>query len=121
MTSMMAPTLGQHRDGSLLTTGSGGSNRIRSAVLQVLLNIAEHGMSAEEAVLAPRLHLEGEHLSIEAGFAERELAALRRDWPDHRDWPEPNLFFGGVHTVLQTARGFSGAGDLRRDGVYLSV
>jgi len=41
MTSMMAPTILLERDGRTVATGSGGSNRIRTAILQVLLNLVE--------------------------------------------------------------------------------
>ena len=121
MTSMMAPTLGAHRDGRRLITGSGGSNRIRSALLQVLLNIIDHGMSAEQAVAAPRLHLEGEHLALEAGFSRAAEATLLDDWPDHQVWEEPNFFFGGAHSLLLTDSGISGAGDARRGGVFVTA
>jgi gamma-glutamyltranspeptidase/glutathione hydrolase len=36
-------------------------------------------------------------------------------------WQEKNLFFGGVHTVLENSEGLiEGAGDQRRDGVAVS-
>jgi len=38
MTSMMAPTLIQFADGRVIMMGSGGSNRIRTALLQVAIN-----------------------------------------------------------------------------------
>ena len=42
---------------------------------------------------------------------------MTEEWPDHRLWPEPNMFFGGVHAVEQMADGvFRGAGDPRRGG-----
>ena len=38
--------------------GTGGSNRIRTAILQVAVNLLDHGMGLEDAVEAPRLHVE---------------------------------------------------------------
>ena len=43
MCSMMAPTVLVEADGTTVALGSGGSNRIRTAVLQVLLNLLEFG------------------------------------------------------------------------------
>jgi gamma-glutamyltranspeptidase/glutathione hydrolase len=36
---MMAPTMARLADGTLLATGSGGSRRIRTAILQLLANV----------------------------------------------------------------------------------
>ncbi len=117
MASMMCPSVASLPDGGRVALGSGGSNRIRSAILQVLINMFEFGMSLEESVNAPRLHLEGDHLSVESGFDEHALAAMKDAWPDYRFWPEPNMFFGGVHAVERLADGrFRGAGDPRRGG-----
>lgn len=117
MTSMMAPAVIHFDDGRRIATGSGGSNRIRSALLQVLVNLIDHGMSVEDAVTAPRIHLEGEHLSLEAGFEAAALATSLAAWPDHTLWPSSHLFFGGAHTVLGEGKTLHGAGDPRRGGV----
>lgn len=116
MTSMMAPGVILFEDGRRIAIGSGGSNRIRSAILQVLTNLIDYGMSVEQAVNAPRIHLEGEHLSIENGFNPAELGAVQSDYPDHTVWPTQNLFFGGTHTVMSDGDVFQGCGDPRRGG-----
>ena len=54
--SSMAPTI-VLRDGRVfLVVGSPGGGRIISIVLQVLLNVIDHGMAPQQAVDAPRLH-----------------------------------------------------------------
>ncbi len=117
LASMMCPSLVRLADGGEVALGTGGSNRIRSAVLQVLLNLCAFGLPLERAVTAPRLHLEGERLSFEAGMDPAAVEALTTQWPDHQAWPEPSLFFGGVHAVERLADGgFRGAGDPRRGG-----
>ncbi|HSM69182.1 MAG TPA: gamma-glutamyltransferase [Xanthomonadales bacterium] len=122
MASMMCPAVASLPDGGWVALGSGGSNRIRSAILQVLLNRFEFGHTREEAVAAPRMHLEGAQLSLEAGFAEEALEALGGIWPDHRLWPEPNIFFGGVHAVERMPDGsLCGAGDPRRGGAVATA
>ena len=79
--SMMAPSLlldgGQVR----LVLGSGGSKRIRTAILQVLSHVIDHGLPLQEAVDAPRLHWDGDCLQVEPGFTEMAIAALRQRWP----------------------------------------
>jgi len=118
LTSMMAPTLLSRPDGSEFALGSGGSNRIRTAILQVLVNLLDFGMPLENAVEASRIHLEEGLLSVEAGFdAAIDLGPLLAQYPKHRVWRERSLFFGGVHAVGLDRAGFSGAGDARRGGV----
>jgi len=118
LASMMSPAVAELPDGMRVALGTGGSNRIRSAITQVLVNLLDFGMTPEEAVTAPRMHLEGEMLSIESGLGEETLAALRAAAPRHHVWPDKNLFFGGVHTVSIKHGGiFDGAGDPRRGGV----
>ena len=117
MTSMMAPTALSWRDGRRIAIGSGGSNRIRTALLQVLVNLVDFEMDVEDAVSAPRIHLEDSFLSIEGGFDADRIAPVLEAWPDHQIWEAPNMFFGGAHTVASGPRGVEGAGDPRRDGV----
>lgn len=121
MCSMMSPTLIFGPETRIAATGSGGSNRIRTAILQVLVDLLDFGMAVEEAVESPRIHFERGLLSVEPGFEERELAKLLAEFPEHRLWQERNLFFGGTHTAaFDAARGtFAGAGDSRRGGAVL--
>jgi gamma-glutamyltranspeptidase/glutathione hydrolase len=118
ITSMMAPTAARTADGRLLVLGSGGSNRIRSAILQVLTNLLSRGMALGASVEAPRIHYERGLLNIEAGHAAKSVDALTAAFPEHQVWPDRNFFFGGVHAVLaDPATGtFEAAGDPRRGG-----
>jgi len=86
LASMMTPTIVSLPDGGQIALGSGGSNRIRSAILQVLVNRLDFDLGLEAAVVAPRLHLEGDHLSLENGFSETALEALKTAWPDAEQW-----------------------------------
>ncbi len=117
LASMMTPAIVSLADGGQIALGSGGSNRIRSAILQVLTNVLEFDMGLEQAVNAPRLHLEGSQLNTEIGFSDAALEALQAEWPCTEQWPGANLFFGGVHAVERLANGdFRAAGDPRRGG-----
>ena len=122
--SMMAPTLASSRDLELIL-GSGGSNRIRSAIAQVLahrLNARPEatapGLLAEAAVRAPRLHVEGNLLSLEPGIDATGLVEDPALPTSIQRWEALSLFFGGVHLVERHADGtLVAAGDPRRGGV----
>ncbi len=107
--SMMAPSL-LEISGKRFVLGSGGSKRIRSALLQVVINLVFFDLSPEEAVSAPRLHFEEDVFQAEPGFPDF-LPEIARPL---NLWPEKNLYFGGVHLV---GSDLSGAGDPRRVGV----
>jgi gamma-glutamyltranspeptidase/glutathione hydrolase len=121
--SMMAPTV-VLRDGSVeIALGSAGSNRIRSAVLQSMLNVIDHGMEAQQAVEAPRIHYEEGVVEAEPGVDPDALEALERDgWTVHR-WREKNLYFGGAQAVARDREtgALSGGGDPRRGGAAVLV
>ncbi len=122
MSSMMAPTIAFHGDGRIAALGSGGSNRIRTAILQVLVNLIDFGMSAEDAVSAPRLHIENRIANLEDGISEAAAKIASAGTEQTVRWPAHNLFFGGVHTVTRDTDGrCSGAGDPRRGGAAVIV
>jgi gamma-glutamyltranspeptidase/glutathione hydrolase len=110
--SMMAPTV-LLRDGAAeLVLGSAGSNRIRSALLQVIVNVVDRGAPAQAAVDAPRLHVEDGTVYAEpevdlAGLAAARAVTLFRD---------RNLFFGGCQAAERRHGTFAGGGDPRRGG-----
>jgi gamma-glutamyltranspeptidase / glutathione hydrolase len=147
MPSMMAPTVVMLADrrsrrspigGQVeLVLGSAGSNRIRSALLQTIVGVVDHGLGASAAVDAPRVHFEDGTLYAEPGIDLEELtcssspAGLVTDAPvtagdrlpqqDAQrqvvEFHELNLFFGGVQAVLRRGDVLEGAGDPRRGGV----
>ncbi len=123
ISSMMAPTLIEGADGRTVALGSGGSNRIRTAILQVLVNLLDFGMDLSHAIEAPRVHFEGGVTNVEHGFDAREVAALTGMRGDVKTWPDRNMFFGGVHAVTAdpATDKFAGAGDRRRGGVSAIV
>jgi len=116
--SMMAPTV-VLRDGEIeLGLGSAGSNRIRSAILQTVVRAVEQGMSAGEAVRAPRLHFEQGVVQAEPGIDAEALARIEARGVPVLRRPAINLFFGGVQAVARdrTSGALSGGGDPRRGG-----
>src|SRR5204863_8185422 len=65
--SMMAPTTVLRDGAPELVLGSAGSNRIRSAILQTIIQVIDEGLPASEAVQAPRVHYEDGVLYAEPG------------------------------------------------------
>ncbi len=122
ISSMMSPTLVLNGHQPEIVLGSGGSNRIRTAILQVLLNLIDFKMSVEDAVNNPRIHWENNRFDIEPGFDSEMVKGLDLSQQDViRLWPEKNMFFGGVNTLVRTSDGqLFGAGDQRRNGVSLN-
>jgi gamma-glutamyltranspeptidase/glutathione hydrolase len=118
MPSMMSPTV-VLRSGQLEAgLGSGGSNRIRSAVLQTVLRLLVDADPVDQAVIAPRVHFEGGIVQAEPGVDEQALARLERRGYGVFRWRERNVFFGGVHAVARDPRTgeLRGGGDPRRGG-----
>ncbi|WP_119166790.1 gamma-glutamyltransferase [Algihabitans albus] len=118
MGSMMAPTTAKLADGRRIALGSGGSNRLRGAILQVLLNLTDFRRPLSDAVAAPRLHVEKGIAHVEPGFEDAVLEALEREVGALQLWEAPNLYFGGVHAVAGSGIGqLEAVGDPRRGGV----
>jgi gamma-glutamyltranspeptidase/glutathione hydrolase len=112
--SMMSPSI-LCRDGELeLALGSGGSKRIRSALVQVIVDLLDFGMGVRDAVEAPRIHWDGACAQVEPGFEPAVLDAVARRWAVN-PWPVRDVYFGGVHAVGAVGNG-EGAGDSRRAG-----
>jgi gamma-glutamyltranspeptidase/glutathione hydrolase len=122
VTSMMAPTM-VLRDGKVeLSLGSAGSNRIRSAIVQVIRYAIDCGMDVSEAVRIARIHYEAEMLHAEPGFSAGSLDELERRGYDVVRWKGMNLYFGGAQAVGVDGTGaMSGAGDPRRGGAVVVV
>ena len=118
--SMMSPTLAFTSDGRAIAIGSGGSNRIRSAIVQVLMNLLDFNMDLDAAVEHARVHFESGLLNIESGPAHQTIQMLENEFNQLKYWPEKNLFFGGAHCVMRDSHGgLYAKGDSRRGGISL--
>ena len=79
--------------------------------------VVDHGMSAQQAVDAPRVHYEDGVVFAEPGI---DLQALQDEASVVR-FGALNLFFGGVQAAMRRDGTLSGAGDPRRGGVAVSL
>ena len=122
MGSMMTPTLVECVDGRRITFGSGGSERIRSAHVSVLLRLLDEDTDLATAVDAPRVHATATTVDVEPGITAASLAEAGIDPNAVRTWPRRDLFFGGVHAACAAADGsLEVVGDARRGGAAAVV
>ncbi len=113
VSSMMSPSLVTGPDGVDLVLGSGGSKRIRTAIMQVMVNYIDFGMDIEEAVHAPRIHWDSAVFQVEPGYQGKAIETIEKAGPVNV-WDDIDVYFGGVH-ALEPRGGC--AGDPRRGGV----
>jgi len=115
--SMMAPTLVVTEDGTVVGLGSGGSERIRSALTCVITGLLDRKLPLDVVLDAPRMHWDRELLQVEPGLPASTIDALRERLPVHV-WDRRDLYFGGAHAVARMRDGqVWAAGDNRRGGV----
>lgn len=100
-----------------IAIGSPGSQRIVSAILQVLLRL-ERGATPFDAVEAPRMHcsIKGK-VSLEATRMRNDIPELLKSHGFDVDIRDPYSFYlGSVQLVLNQNNEFVGVADPRRDG-----
>lgn len=115
--TMMCPVV-VLKDGRIkLVVGSGGSIRIRSAILQVMSNFLDFNMPLDEAVAAPRVHLEKQIMQCEGGYDPQAVDELEGLGYQVNRWQGRSLYFGGAHSVAVQEDGqLTAVGDSRRGG-----
>jgi gamma-glutamyltranspeptidase / glutathione hydrolase len=120
LASSMAPTVVRNDGAVELVVGSAGSSRIRSALLQVLVNVLDSGETPQQAIDAPRMHVELGRVYAEPGI---DVAALEGAGYPVTRFAAPNLFFGGCQAVRRDpgTGALSGGADARRCGAVAVV
>jgi len=115
ITSMMCPAIFCHDKCASAVLGSGGSNRIRSAIFQTISNMVDFGMPPQKATDAARVHYEDKVLQLEKGIRLPVAKELSKEFKTNI-WSKKSMFFGGVHIATPD----SGGGDKRRGGAVIS-
>lgn len=117
--SMMAPSVVDFDRGRLVL-GTGGSERIRSALTRVITLVLGGDADLAGAVEAPRVHVDNQGIiQVEPGLAAAQLAALGGLGEVSR-WPARHFYFGGVNAVLMGTDGeLTAYADPRRGGAAL--
>ena len=118
--SSMAPSIVFKDDKPILVLGAPGGTYIAMGILQVILNDVEFGMSALEAVSAPRFCATSDTIDI----TNRILRSTERDLSARgyrvRRWPM-NFHFSGVHAIRIVDGRLDGGADPGRDGMAMAV
>ena len=112
--SSMTPTM-VFKDGRLeIVTGSPGGSRIITTVLQIVLNIVDHGMNAAEATVAPRIHHQWfpDVLQIERGVSPDTIELLKTKGHAIRI----RRSMGSTQTIHRRNGVYYGASDTRQRG-----
>ncbi len=114
VSSMMIPAIIMKNGGVEAVLGSGGSKRIRTAILNVLINIIDFKYSLKRAIEASRIHFEDGIVQAEPEIPVDVLENLKKHYRINA-WSKRNLYFGGVNAVDANMNGW---GDSRRDGYF---
>ncbi|MBZ5634419.1 MAG: gamma-glutamyltransferase [Acidobacteriia bacterium] len=114
--SSMTPTI-LTRDGKFfMAVGAPGGSRIISSVLQVILNVVDFGMNAQDAVDAPRIHhqWQPDKLYLEPGISPDTTALLKsRGYDVDRS---PGLALARVEAIVNSGGWLQGGSDGRASG-----
>jgi gamma-glutamyltranspeptidase/glutathione hydrolase len=120
--SSMTPTIVLRKDGSLwFAIGARGGARIINAVLQVILNIIDHGMNIQQAIDAPRIHHQWfpdlvRHEPF--GLSADTMRALESRGHKLEEATTPRNIASAEGVMIEAGTGMRlGASDPRNDGV----
>ena len=113
--SSMTPTIVFADGEPWFATGSPGGSRIITVVLQMIVNVIDHGMNLAEAANAPRMHHQWypDVLSLEPGFSPDTIRILQQRGHDVQN---SRTSSGSTQTVGFSNGLFRGASDTRRPG-----
>ena len=116
LTTMMSPTVLLKDGQPQMVLGSGGSSRLRSAILQAIVNVIDFGLPLEEAVHRPRIHFGKGILQLEGGIPAERAEGLEQLGYNTNRWDDLNMYFGGTHVVALIDGEWVAVGDRRRGG-----
>lgn len=115
--SMMAPTAVLKDGKPELILGSAGSNRIRSAITQTIINKLEYKMNLHDSINSPRIHFEKGIVCMEPYCEQTIKEELEKNYK-LQYFDDLNLFFGGVQAVDGK---LNGGCDTRRGAAVIKV
>lgn len=123
MGSMMSPSILAGEVGGVVALGTGGSERIRSSMVEVMLRMLDGGQDLATAVSAARVHPDARGLQVEPHVGREVADGLRAcALGPVNVWPAHNLFFGGINAVQRFPDGaVLAVADGRRGGGAIVV
>jgi gamma-glutamyltranspeptidase/glutathione hydrolase len=100
MGSMMSPSILVRPDGCVVGLGTGGSERIRSALTEVMARMIDLEEPLDTAIGAGRIHSSEDGLQVEPLFSPEILEALAgAGLGPVNVRAAPDVYFGGVNAV----------------------
>jgi len=117
MASMMSPSIIEN-NGTKIALGTGGSNRIKTAMFQVIWRLIAENKTLDQAINHPRFHFENGMLDIEKGINQNTIEILKSQFEKITQWQQRSLYFGGINAVVNGNSQLA-IGDSRRNGVGL--
>jgi len=114
----MTPTLVFDGDRLRVCIGAPGGTKIVTAIMQVLVNILDHGMTPVEAVSAPRVDFQGDVVQLEARIPLAVARGLeQRGYTVSTRTLNYDSYFARPQVIVAEKDGFlHGASDPRKDG-----
>lgn len=118
--SSMAPTMLFRNGRPMAAYGSPGGSTIIDSVVNITINLIDHGMNIQEAVDAPRIAQTSANGSLrrEAGFSEQVMGRLQSLGHTLR---EPTAIGSVQGVVIDQGQRQYGAADRRRVGAVVSL
>jgi gamma-glutamyltranspeptidase / glutathione hydrolase len=118
--SFITPAIAADGGLPVLGIGSPGGRRIPMVTAQVIVRWAAHGEPLDDAVAAPRFHLEGSTLEVEEMPADDAASDLARRGYEVTDEVPTTEYFGGMQVLLvdHDEGQIRGVADHRRDGAW---
>ncbi|MEV0611932.1 gamma-glutamyltransferase family protein [Nonomuraea sp. NPDC050404] len=118
--SSMSPTLLMSQGQPFATLGAPGASWIGPAVAQVISNIIDWGMEAQEAVSAPRIVATSNAIDVSNRVPRSVQRELEKDGYEVRRSPL-SYAFAGVHAITGFDGELRGGADPQRDGMAQGV
>jgi len=120
--SSMSPTIVEKDGEPFMILGTPGGNRIFTAMVQIISNVIDFGMSMDEAIESPRMHCytsagKAKSILCESRFPSITIKTLRFLGNEVDVKGVYDLYFGGAQGILIKDGKMYGGGDSRRDGV----
>jgi gamma-glutamyltranspeptidase/glutathione hydrolase len=117
--TMMTPTMVFEKERLRVCVGAPGGTKIVTGILQVLVNLLDHGMSPVEAVSAPRVDFQGDVVQAEARIPAAVCRGLEeRGYRVNRRTLNYDSYFARPQVIAAEGAGMPlrGASDPRKDG-----
>ena len=117
MLSSMSPTIMVDREGKVaMVVGSMGGSTIITGVFQVVVDVVDFSLTAQQSVSEPRFHHQGvpaNLITYDGAFPPATQAALRQRGytVEPHEWP-----LGDVQLIVRTPAGWDAASDPRGRG-----